>query len=249
MEYLQNPDNRYRVVAYYPTLDNLKEMYAGMYKNYDGGLYSLFDDAMKEAGYTSADELVLNNLDFLQVLNKTWAHVCRVPYYFGLQEIETGKIIMRFYNNLYSYQPELGYVIFQKEHDRDCWGLSSEDYVFMVVSLKTAKEYLWEFIERPSSIKADLTLFGYTLNHQGYGAFKIDEIHDELMEIEIPVQWHELGKYFPKANNEDFDEFEIELIKNGVPYFEDPDFCALTSMLKSLRGLIPKNLAVVTPNS
>jgi hypothetical protein len=247
MKYFQNPDNRYRVVAYYPTLDNLKEMYAGMYKNYDGGLYTFFDEAMKEAGYTSADELVTYTLDFLQVLNKTWKHFERDPYYFGLQEMETGKIIMRFYNNLYSYHPELGYVIFRKEHDRDCCpAYSTKDWIFNVVSLKTGKEYRWEFIERPSGIKDDLTLFGYTLNHQGYDTFKIDETNDELIEINIPVQWHELGKYFPEANNEDFDEFGIELIENGVPYFQDLDFCTHTSLLKSLEGLIPKNLSDVS---
>jgi|GEM_PF-6550108 len=236
-EFLQNPDNRYRVVTFYPSLDNLKKSYAGMYKHYDGGMFTSFNEAMKDHGYTSVDELVSYTTDFLMVLNRTW-HFHKPFINYGLQEISTGKIISRFYVGIYSYHPEQGYVVFRKEHDNDCFGLSTEDYIFKVVSLKTGKEYSDEFIERPTGLK-DLCFFGYHFDSGYYGTFKIDETADNLREIDWPGKIQEIGNFFPKANNSDLSDFGIELIDNGIPFFKDPDFVNLTYLLKSLKGLIP----------
>lgn len=232
MSYLQNPDNRYRVVEFYPTLDNLKDAYSGMYKNYDGGIYTLFDEAMKAAGYSSVDELIKSNLGFAQVIYKILYHGCDLDY-LGLQEIETGNVIFRFYNRVYSYHPELGYVILEKEHERKYLGLG---WVVTVVSLKTGKQYPLEFLDDVSGIKDDLTFCGYTLG-QPYHTFKIDEINDELIGIECPVDWNKMSEYFPAANHGDFPEYGIEGAINGTPFFEDPDFILTAELGKKKNKL------------
>lgn len=241
MPYLQNPDNRYRVVDFYPTLDNLKEAYAGMYKNYDGGLYSLFDETMKATGYTSVEELIESNKDFVQVLYKIMLGGGEMNY-LGLQEIETGKINLRFYNQVYSYHPELGYAILGKEHERDYLGFG---WVVTVVSLKNGKQFPLEFLDDVSGIKDDLTFIGYALG-KPYHTFKIDEINDELIGIECPVEWNKMGEYFPDVNHGDFLEYGIEEAEYGNPFFKDPDFILTVKLEQSKIELIPKNLPSVS---
>lgn len=234
--YLQNPMNRYRVVYYKPSVQQLKTYYKELVAGKHG--YAIvFEECMKRIGYQAdAIELLMeNNNDFFEIIamNRIF-HPAKVMI--GIQENSTGKIIDRGYRGIYSYHPEEGYVIFNIETARDLiWGVHES---FQIVSLKNGLEIGSNLVETSITGIKDLTFLGIRAQSNFYmpQAYKIVEEINDFKELEfqskklvLPDHAEFLNEIvtdfqIPDANWTDRANFGIETILTGVPCLEDPDY-------------------------
>ncbi len=248
MKYFQNPDNRYRVVEYYPTLQDLKQMSLQSLSNHEG-YSSVIEYEMEKRGIKNALELLNDNKTFIEVLGSSELIFPR-KISLGIQDTATGEIINRSYIGVYTYHPDEGYVIFHIQCERDLiWGVHQS---FQIVSLKTGAEIGPNLVEYSISGIKDL-MFSGIIAHSEFDfpfVYKIDEASQDIIEVYgISNETGFNNKIenieafsLSKPNWSDSDNYDIEFLDRGTPFFEDPEFLALVSENETLSKLIPKTI-------
>ena len=222
--YTENPENRYRVVYYIPSVQQLKEYYTGLVTG-QHGYCSLVEQVLKEKGYDSIEKLTANSYDFFAAITSK-PDLYPNPTMRGIQDKETGKIINRGYVGIYSYHPDEGYVIFHIQTERDFWWINQS---FQVVSLKNGKEVGPNLVEYSISGIKDSTLSGIVAHSRSCYpiVYKIDDETNDFIPIgEMNDDSDDVNERFglPDPNWFDKDNYGIETITTEIPFFNDDDF-------------------------
>jgi hypothetical protein len=129
------------VVKYFPTLDMIKKDLLNMYNNNWGYCDTLRQVIEDDFEGEDLKKLILNDNATINILNElTKKSFTDFNHHYGIQNIETGELINRFYKKIFSYHPDQGYVLFEQDSERD-FATDGADPIFRLVSLKTGKEF------------------------------------------------------------------------------------------------------------
>jgi hypothetical protein len=257
-----NPDNKFKVVRYFPTLEMIKQDLLNMKKNnwgYCDVLNRIIDEDFdgKDLGLLLKEDK--NTINLLSLL--TEKSFTDFNHHFGLQNIQTGEIINRFYKRIFYYHPEQGYVIFEQESERDFWS-GGADPMFRLVSLKSGKEFDDYFVDKKftSGIR-DFKFISYDPNE--LAEFTINPITEELeINTFIPPNFENglVAVQYEKVEEENCDledeelsnenrptshsklaqfYYNIEWVDFGQPYFETELFDECLNSNPDLKRIFP----------
>ena len=242
-DFSANPENKFKVVRYFPTLDMVKEDLLNMHNN-NWGYCEVLKRVIKD-DFDGRDlkSLVLEDVATINILNTlTENSFTDFNNHYGIQNIETGELVNRFYKKIFSYHPDQGYVLFEQDSERDFW-TGGADPMFRLVSLKTGKEFDDYFVDTDftSGIR-DFKFISYSPNVLEY--FEINPITEELNVVPyLPL---------PKGTGTEFDVdnptghsklahfyYNVEWADFGLPYFETELFKELLSSNPDLKRIYP----------
>ncbi len=162
--------------------------------------------------------------------------------YYAIQNIETGELINRFYNSVFSYHPEQGYVLFQQDCERDLQ-IDMLDPIFRLVSLKTGKEFDEYLIDKKltSGIR-DLKFISYEYPSE-FDYFEINPITEVLESSKTPIPTNQSGTWDLESptgrSNLAYLYYNIEWIDFGLPYFETELFKSYAKYIPDFKQLNP----------
>ena len=252
-----NPENKFKVVRYFPTLDMVKEDLLNMHNN-NWGYCEVLKRVIKD-DFDGGDlkSLVLDDVATINILNTlTENSFTDFNHHYGIQNIETGELINRFYNRIFSYHPDQGYVLFEQDSERDFW-TGGADPMFRLVSLKTGKEFDDYFVDpKWTSAIVNLQFVSYSPNKLEH--FKINPITEELettscnppnteeeeieeKDVECEIEEEELSNESRPTGRSKLAYFyyNIDWVDFGLPYFETELFKELLSSNPELKRIYP----------
>ena len=238
-----NAENKFKVVRYFPTLDMVKEDLLNMHNN-NWGYCEVLKRVIKD-DFDGGDlkSLVLDNIATINILNKlTENSFTDFNHHYGIQNIETGELINRFYKKIFTYHPEQGYVLFEQDSERDFWS-SGADPVFRLVSLKTGKEFEEHFVDTKftSGIK-DFKFTSYELPDY-FGYYEINPITEKVEPAGIPIPLNQNGDWDLEKpsgkSNLAYVYYNIEWVDFGLPFFETELFKEQLSSNPDLKRISP----------
>jgi len=238
-----NPENRFKVVKYFPTLDMIKKDLLNMYNNNWGYCDTLRQVIEDDFEGEDLKKLILNDNATINILNElTKNSFTDFNHHYGIQNIETGELINRFYKKIFSYHPDQGYVLFEQDSERD-FATAGADPIFRLVSLKTGKEFEEVFVDTKftSGIR-DFKFISYELpNYFGY--YEINPITEKVESAGIPIPLNQNGDWdLERAtgkSNLAYKYYNIEWVDFGQPYFETDLFKSYLKLCPDLRHINP----------
>jgi hypothetical protein len=238
-----NPENRFKVVRYVPTLEMIKKDLINIQNNNWG-----YCDVLKriiEEDFEGEDlkMLVKNDIATINILNElTKKSFTDFNQHYGILNIETGELINRFYKEIFSYHPDQGYVIFEQDSDRDFW-TGGADPVFRLVSLKTGKEFQEVFLDKKftSGIR-DLKFISYIFP-ASFDYYEINPITEKVESASIPIPLDQNGQWDLEnatgKSNLAYKYYNIEWVDFGQPYFETELFKGYLKFIPDLKRINP----------
>jgi hypothetical protein len=238
-----NPENKFKVVRYFPTLDMVKNDFLNMQNNNWGYCDVLKRVIVEDFDGEDLESLVLDDIATINILNTlTENSFTDFNHHYGIQNIETGELINRFYKRIFSYHPDQGYVLFEQDCERDFW-TGGADPIFRLVSLKTGKEFDEYFVDTKftSGIR-DLKFISYELPDY-FGYYEINPITEKVESTDIPIPINERGEWdLERATGKDklaYKYYNIEWVDFGQPYFETELFQTYLKLSPDLKRINP----------
>lgn len=249
-----NPENKFKVVRYFPTLEMVKEDLLNMHNNnwgYCDRLRSLIDEDFEGR---DLHHLLQADITTFEILNRlTEYSFTDFNHHYALQNIQTEELINRFYKNIFSYHPDQGYVLFEQESERDFWSAGA-DPMFRLVSLKSGKEFDDYFVDTDfTSGIENLQFVSYSPNDLEH--FKINPLTEELetsffdpsyfeeeiKDKEYQVEVKELSNGNTPTGRSKLAHFyyNIEWVDFGLPYFETELFQELLCSNPEFKRIYP----------
>lgn len=249
-----NAENKFKVVRYFPTLDMVKEDLLNMHNN-NWGYCEVLKRVIKD-DFDGGDlkSLVLDDVATINILNTlTENSFTDFNHHYGIQNIETGELINRFYKKIFTYHPEQGYVLFEQDSERDFW-TAGADPMFRLVSLKSGKEFDDYFVDTDfTSGIENFQFVSYSPNELEH--FKINPLTEELetsffnpldfeeerKDEECQVEVEELSNGCTPTGHSKLAHFyyNIEWVDFGLPYFETELFKECLSLNPELKRIYP----------
>ena len=238
-----NPENKFKVVRYFPTLDMVKEDLLNMHNNnwgYHNTLKRIIENDFKGEHLKNIfvdDVATINILNTLTEYSDT-----NFNHHYGILNIETGELVNRFYKEIFSYHPDQGYVLFEQDNERDL-EIETVDPIFRLVSLKTGKEFEEYFIDkkRTSGLR-DLRFISYSFP-SSFSYYEINPITEKVESADIPIPLDENGKWDLEMPTCKLDlaymYYNIEWVDFGLPYFETDLFKTYLKLKSDLKRISP----------
>lgn len=238
-----NPENKFKVVRYFPTLDMVKEDLINMNTNdwgYCEVLKRIIDDDFEGE---ELKKLLLDDNATMNILNElTKKSFTDFNHHYGIQNIETGELINRFYKGIFSYHPDQGYVLFEQDCERD-FMTGGADPVFRLVSLKTGKEFEEFFVDKKftSGIR-DFKFISYVIPDY-FDYYEINPITEKVESAVIPIPVNQEGQWDLERptgkSNLAYKYYNIEWVDFGQPYFETDLFKTYLKLCPDLKRISP----------
>lgn len=238
-----NPENKFKVVRYFPTLDMVKEDLLNMHNN-NWGYCEVLKRVIKE-DFDGGDlnSLVLDDVATINILNTlTENSFTDFNHHYGIQNIETGELINRFYKRIFSYHSDQGYVLFEQDSERDFIS-GGADPVFRLVSLKTGKEFEEFFVDKKftSGIR-DLKFISYVIP-DSFDYYEINPITEKVESASVPIPINNNGQWdLERPTGKDnlaYKYYNIEWVDFGQPYFETEFFKTYLKLCPDLKNINP----------
>ncbi len=238
-----NPENRFKVVKYFPTLDMIKKDLLNMYNNNWGYCDTLRQVIEDDFEGEDLKKLILNDNATINILNElTKKSFTDFNHHYGIQNIETGELINRFYKKIFSYHPDQGYVLFEQDSERD-FATDGADPIFRLVSLKTGKEFEEVFVDKKftSGIR-DLKFISYEIP-DSFDYYEINPFTEKVESASIPIPLNQNGQWDLEIatgkSNLAYKYYNIEWVDFGQPYFETDLFKAYLKLSPDLKRISP----------
>ena len=230
---VENPENRYRVVKYQPTINDLQQSILQLNENDDGQYIEL----MRYKDYYNFSyihQIFSFPYYFFELINILFDDF--PEFFIGFQDVSSGKIYDAFFKNVISYHPDEGYVIIVRKY---CHELSGNDTTLKVVSLKTGKEFEQDFFGPTSGIR-NLQFSGLEKGCESISRtlYIIDESNQQLVESAF-YDCSVLS--LPNANYMSWNENQFDIIKNPRFYQLDKSFIDYKEMKKQIEILGDEN--------
>jgi hypothetical protein len=243
--YQQNPDNRFKVIYYHPTLDMIKDELRVTHSQNLGYNWVLNEILSKDFQTDNLESIIEAPLGVFHILKRTKDYInSYLDLRCGLQNIETGELINRFYNGVFSYHPNQGYALLGQMRDRDYLNEGCNP-TFRLVSLKSGKEFDEHFFDRKYTTAINDYKFYSCVDHtqyKGFDYFEIDPLSEELKGIENPNKDpHDWPDYkIANGRSREFSRyFNIEWVHFGQPFFETDVFKECLEKYPDLIGITP----------
>ncbi len=242
--YQQNPENRFKVIYYHPTLDMIKDELRVIDSQNLRYKWVLNEILLKDFQTDNLESIIEYPLAVFHIMKETNKYINSYSdLRCGLQNIETGELINRFYNGIFSYHPFQGYVLLSQLTDGENWSEGCNTTI-RLVSLKSGKQFEERFFDWKHTTAINNYKFYASVHHNDYNGFEYFEINpstEELKGIENPNRNSNEWPDYKIANGRSKESsryFNIEWVHFGQPFFktevyyecleEYPDLIVLT---------------------
>lgn len=243
--YQQNPENRFKVIYYHPTLDMIKDELRVTHSQNLGYNWVLNEILSKDFQTDDLESIIETPLGVFHILKRTKEYITSyLDLRCGLQNIETGELINRIYDGVFSYHPYQGYALLGQMWDSDYWNEGCNP-TFRLVSLKSGKEFDEHFFDRKHTTAINNYKFYSCVGHtqyKGFDYFEIDPITEELKGIENPNSNSNDWPDYKIANGRSIEfsrYFNIEWVHFGQPFFETDIFKECLEKYPDLKDITP----------
>ena len=232
-------DNKYELVQYIPTMEDLREYYFDQSYGYidDDYLDAL---SITEAGYLEAQELAERCIEFSEMVKShkffdfllgDYVMTQFIPQrFFDLVKISTGELNdIRRFTQIVSYHPNEGYAFVKTENSMS----------IQLISLNTSVLFEEQFID-VTGIDEQFFEARLCCTKTKYVYYIIKDW--ELLSSVSLKDWkkvYQITDHLPNVNGENFEPIKYP---NGLPFYQDPTFLEAVQKNINLRILVPDHL-------